>query len=216
MYVYDILLDKTKPWESYEESKEIATKKSAQKSVVVRALATSLNLIQHKKLTAHGIDPNHIKIIKAFYRKEDISRFMPGKQDVITIWDENGKKHEEQKSILTMIAEAYSLFTEAHPDVVIGKSKFAEMFVDVYIMKTLSSYLKICTVFFLMYFHYMVRISLNHVSVKQTTRLAWAQIVPYVKTNSNQFLLMKSTMKTFEEVQHGINGRKMKMIEQKK
>ena len=53
---------------------------------------------------------------------------MPGKQDVVTIWDDNGDKHKEQKRTLTMtIGEAYSLFVDENPNVTIGKSKFAEL-----------------------------------------------------------------------------------------
>ena len=53
---------------------------------------------------------------------------MPGKQDVVTIWDENGDKHKEQKRILTMaIGEVYSLFVDEYPNVTIGKSKFAKL-----------------------------------------------------------------------------------------
>ena len=35
---------------------------------------------------------------------------MPGKQDVVAIWDENDDKHKQQNRILTMtIGETYSL-----------------------------------------------------------------------------------------------------------
>ena len=38
---------------------------------------------------------------------------MPGKQDVVTIWDENGDKHKKQKRILKVtIGEAYNLFVD--------------------------------------------------------------------------------------------------------
>ena len=52
---------------------------------------------------------------------------MPGKQDVVAIWDENSDKHKKQKRILTVtVGEAYNLFVDENPDVTIGKSKFAE------------------------------------------------------------------------------------------
>lgn len=106
-----------------------ALPKSPRKSkAVVRALATSLDLM--KSTTNHGnghcIDNEICEKIKNFYRREDIARFMPGAQDVVTIWDENGK-HKRQKRILTMtIMEAYNLFKEENPDITVGKSKFAE------------------------------------------------------------------------------------------
>ena len=45
---------------------------------------------------------------------------MPGKQDVLIIRDENGKRNE-QKRILTMIVmEAYQIFKEENHDINIG------------------------------------------------------------------------------------------------
>ena len=52
---------------------------------------------------------------------------MPGKQDVITICDQSGKR-KEQKRILTMtVAEVYQLFKNEYPEVTIGKSKFSSL-----------------------------------------------------------------------------------------
>ena len=49
---------------------------------------------------------------------------MPGKQDVVTMWDENGDKHKEQKKILPMVTgEAYGLFINENLDITIVKSK---------------------------------------------------------------------------------------------
>ena len=49
---------------------------------------------------------------------------MPGKQDVVTMWDENGDKHKDQKKILPMvIGEAYGLFINENLDITIVKSK---------------------------------------------------------------------------------------------
>ena len=94
----------------------------------MRALASSLYLIQQKRKTSHWLEQCHIDTVQAFYCWEDIAQFMPGKQSVITIWDENGDKHKEQLRILTMtIGEAYSLFVDENPNVTIGKSKFAEL-----------------------------------------------------------------------------------------
>ena len=52
---------------------------------------------------------------------------MPGKQNVVTMRDENGKR-KEQKQVLTMtVAEAHSLFVGENPTIIVGKSKFAEL-----------------------------------------------------------------------------------------
>ena len=94
----------------------------------MRALAASFDLIQQKRKTSHGLEQCHIDTVPAFYCCKDIAQFMPGKQDVVTIWDENGDKHKEQNRILTMtIGEAYSLFVDKNPNVIIRKSKFAKL-----------------------------------------------------------------------------------------
>ena len=52
---------------------------------------------------------------------------MPGKQDVFTVRDKNSKS-KEQKRVLTMtVAETHSLFVGENPTIVVGKSKFAEL-----------------------------------------------------------------------------------------
>ena len=52
---------------------------------------------------------------------------MPGKQNVLTVRDKNGKK-KEQKRVLTMtVAEAHSLFVGENPTFVVKKSKFADL-----------------------------------------------------------------------------------------
>ena len=52
---------------------------------------------------------------------------MPGKQDVVSMRDKDGKM-KEQKQVLTMtVTEAHSLFVGENPTIVVGKSKFAEL-----------------------------------------------------------------------------------------
>ena len=98
------------------------------KVAVVKALAKSFQLVTEKKKTGLEIPQETKELVKAFYRREDISRFMPGKQDVVTLLDDDGNKYKEQKRILTMtIAESFNLFSDDHPNVSIGKSKFAEL-----------------------------------------------------------------------------------------
>ena len=65
--------------------------------------------------------------VQTFYRQDDTARFMPEKQDAVTIHDENGKP-KEQKRILTMtVAEVYQLLKNEYPDVTIDKSKFSSL-----------------------------------------------------------------------------------------
>ena len=52
---------------------------------------------------------------------------MPGKQNVLTVRDKNGKR-KKQKRVLTMtVTEAHSLFVGENPTFVVGKSKFADL-----------------------------------------------------------------------------------------
>ena len=77
----------------------------------------------HNTSTPHDI----VDQVQTFYRREDIAQFMPEKQDVVTICDENGK-WKEQKQILTMtFAGVYQLFKNEYQDVTIGKDKFSSL-----------------------------------------------------------------------------------------
>ena len=83
----------------------------SKKKIVVKKLAESMGTIA-KTTKAHNTSTPHdiVDQVQTFYRREDIAQFMPGKQDVVTICDENGKQ-KEQKQILTMtFAGVYQLF----------------------------------------------------------------------------------------------------------
>ena len=73
------------------------------KVAVVKALAKSFQLVTEKKKTGLEIPQETKELVKAFYRREDISRFMPGKQDVVTLLDDDGNKYKEQKRILQFV-----------------------------------------------------------------------------------------------------------------
>lgn len=100
-------------------------------AVVVQKLAENIKL--RVKLPSH---PSHhsalpeetVHTVKAFFENDSISRVSPGKADFCTIKGDDGQKRQIRKRHMVMtISEAYSLFKEEHPDVVIGKSKFAEL-----------------------------------------------------------------------------------------
>lgn len=66
--------------------------------------------------------------VKSFYQRDSVSRVMPGKADTVAIWDKDGKKTIHQKRhLLFTIGEAYELLKQDHPEVTIGKSKFASL-----------------------------------------------------------------------------------------
>jgi len=74
-------------------------------------------------LTAETVDT-----VLAFYQNDAFSRVMPGKADCITVRNSNGEKMKTQKRHLTMtLSEAYCCFKADHPQINIGKSKFANL-----------------------------------------------------------------------------------------
>ena len=70
------------------------------------------------------------KAVVEFYKRDDISRQAPGKNDVVSVkCAYGGKRQKLQKRHLTMslTIEAYSLWKAEHPNLKVGKSRFAEL-----------------------------------------------------------------------------------------
>ena len=112
------------------------------KSRVLKALPTSprkrktvLKALACDILDAYVLDPRPKRLpqettdsVLAFYEDDAVSRMMPGKADCISIRESNGTKVTKQKRHLVMtLSEAYNCFKADHPDVQIGKSKFASL-----------------------------------------------------------------------------------------
>ena len=89
--------------------KRVLPKSPSNHQYVVRTLAESMTIVEKEKVRVQaGLSQETVNKVKDFCRG-DVSLFMPGKQDVLTIWDKNGKR-QEQKRILTMtINEAYEI-----------------------------------------------------------------------------------------------------------
>ena len=87
-----------------------------------------MTLVEKEKVRVQaGLSQETVDKVKDFYQKEDVSLFMPGKQNVLRIRDKNGKR-KEQKRILTMtINEAYEIFMSEQTEKITGKGKFAEL-----------------------------------------------------------------------------------------
>ena len=52
---------------------------------------------------------------------------MPGKQDVITVRDKNGRRKEQKWVLIMTMAEVHRLFIGENPTIIVAKSKFAEL-----------------------------------------------------------------------------------------
>ena len=88
----------------------------------------SMHPTKDTRSRSSAISADTIKLVTEFYCRDDISRQAPGRKDTITISDENGQKlHMQVRHLTCSIIEIYRLFREEHPDVDIGKSKFAEL-----------------------------------------------------------------------------------------
>ena len=137
------------------------------KKIVVQALATSIDLLKVERNRV-GLDPTHIEIIKSFYRREDIACFMPGKQDVITLWYQNGKRTEQKRIFKMTIGEACTVHLLNNISILplantnlqnFGQRKFfypqksPAIFVDVSTTETSFFCFRSCIVFYLTFFH---------------------------------------------------------------
>ena len=91
--------------------KRVLPKSPSKHQYVVRTLAESMTIVEKENVRVQaGLSQENVDKVKDFYQREDVSLFMPGKQDVLTIRDKNSKR-KEQKTILTMtINEAYEIF----------------------------------------------------------------------------------------------------------
>ncbi|XP_060754349.1 uncharacterized protein LOC132865864 isoform X2 [Neoarius graeffei] len=97
------------------------------RSAIVHTLSVKLDFHCEKKRTSSTLTTEFTTAVVEFYKRDDISRQAPGKKDVVIIRVE-GKKNKIQKRHMTMsLMEAYRLFKEDHPEVTVGKSKFAEL-----------------------------------------------------------------------------------------
>ena len=69
-----------------------------------------------------------VKLVKAFYHHDDISRVMPGIKDFLSVRNDEGEKeHNQKRLVLCNLKEAYHQFKQQHPGIKVGFSKFAEL-----------------------------------------------------------------------------------------
>lgn len=80
------------------------------------------------KTTHTGISAETKALVQNFYERDDVSRQAPGRKDVVITRNTDGQKVQIQARHLTSsFKETYAFFQTEHPEVVIGKSKFAEL-----------------------------------------------------------------------------------------
>src|SRR6267154_676964 len=65
--------------------------------------------------------------VRNFYRSDEISRFMPGRKDYVSVTVNGKREHAQKQLILCNLREAFRAFKDIYPDLKIGFSKFAEL-----------------------------------------------------------------------------------------
>ncbi|XP_041348578.1 uncharacterized protein LOC121368091 [Gigantopelta aegis] len=98
------------------------------RATVLKALACDILDVHVVNQPSRILPQETVDTVLAFYQNDAFSRVMPGKADCITIKNSNGEKIKKQKRHLTMtLSEAYCCFKADHPQINIGKSKFAKL-----------------------------------------------------------------------------------------
>lgn len=80
-----------------------------------------------RKPNPKTIPGEHLKAVECFYKRDDISRQAPGRKDVVTVKEGNNKRKLQARHLMFSVIEAHALFLQEHPDIKIGKSKFAQL-----------------------------------------------------------------------------------------
>lgn len=108
---------------------KVLPKSPRKRAAVVQKLATDILKIKLPTVSTnnHGNRELEQTIIN-YYESDEISRVMPGKADVMTVWHKNGTKLKMQKRHLYMtVGETFQLFKADNPDYAVGVSKFASL-----------------------------------------------------------------------------------------
>ena len=73
------------------------------------------------------LEEDTVQRVKEFYLSEDVSRQMPGKKDTVSVLIGGKREHLQKHLLLCNLREAFELFKERNPAIIIGFSKFAEL-----------------------------------------------------------------------------------------
>ena len=77
--------------------------------------------------TSRSLPQQTVDQITQFYKKENVSRIMPGRKDYKTVRKGGIRLQEQKYLILCNLKEAYKLFQETYPETKVGFSKFADL-----------------------------------------------------------------------------------------
>ena len=68
-----------------------------------------------------------IDAVVDFYHYEDMSRVMPGKYDMMIVRQQGHKEVKQKRQLVMTVGEAYEEFKLEYPEMIIRKSKFAQL-----------------------------------------------------------------------------------------
>ena len=101
--------------------KRVLPKNPSKHQYVVRTLTESMTIVEKENVRVQaGISQKTVNKVKDFYGR-DVSLFMSGKQDVLTIRDKNGKRKEQKRILTITINEAYEIFMSEQTEKLLAK-----------------------------------------------------------------------------------------------
>lgn len=81
------------------------------------------DLVQRKR-RSDALSVETIRLVKAFFLRDDVSWQCPGRKDTVSVQTENGKTQYQKRLLLVNLSEAFSIFKKEFDDVPVGYSTF--------------------------------------------------------------------------------------------
>lgn len=97
------------------------------KAAVVKKLSDIFNPRGSTYMNRYTDIPQLDKEIIQFYESDTVSRQLPGRKDFVTVKKDGQKVRLQKKILLSTVMETFQKFKEEHPDLKVGKSKFASL-----------------------------------------------------------------------------------------
>ena len=190
-------------------------KSPSKKESVVCAFAKYFRVMNtEKKVINWELSACDKVAIQNFYWHDEISLYMPGKQDAVKrVLAMTGRGHSEKipQSLLEKVNLQNYDWQRSY-----CHQKCPATFVAAFTMLTQHFYWKNFIESCLRTFLFMERSLLSHVFATPLTKNKWLQTVYFARLNSKQHIWMKSKRNIIEQQPHGISGKKARTVGQRK
>ena len=99
------------------------------RKAVVFKLAHASGFLGKKKCTRgnRGLLKETVNLVKDFFQLDSISRQAPGRNDFVTVRENNTKHHIQKRHLFWSLRECYSIFMKEIPTTETGFSKFCSL-----------------------------------------------------------------------------------------